>query len=334
MRRLRDEGVGIVFISHRYREVLDVCDRCTVLRNGRVAGAVSRQEATVERLVELTVGHAMEAATERREHAPAPGAEVVLRVRGLLIPGRVENASFEVRAGEIVGLCGLLGSGQNDLARALVGDLQPAAGEIELDGRPLHARDPRTAVRAGMAFMSDSRKEEGIFPDMSVRTNVTAAALHAVRRWFKAPVLSARRERALAADSTRRTNVDAGVLSRPIRLLSGGNQQKAIVARWLSRGARVLVCLEPTRGVDVGARLEIYRQLDALAAEGRALVVVSTDILEVLALCDRIITICRGEITATIARERASERAVALAMQGHQSSGASTRVPVSVAGEA
>jgi ABC-type sugar transport system ATPase subunit len=318
MRRLRADGASIVFISHRYPEVLEICDRCTVLRNGRVAGVVDREHATVERLIEYTVGRTLEHdLTEARQHSPAADADVLLRVRELSVPGRVSGASFKVKAGQIVGLCGLLGSGQNELARALVGDLRSSEGEIELHGRRVHVTSPRDALRHGIAFISDTRKEEGIFPDLAVRQNITAASLRALRGWRATPLLSSRRERALAREAARQTDVDPNVLGQPISLLSGGNQQKAIIARWLAHSPDVLVCLEPTRGVDVGARLEIYRQLDALAASGRALVVVSTDVEEVLSLCDVIFTLYHGEITAEIPRERANERAVALAMQGH-----------------
>jgi ribose transport system ATP-binding protein len=307
MRSLRGRGVSIIFITHRYREVMAVCDRCTVLRNGQVAGTVDAHQATIDGLIAMTVGRQLDVTRERAISEQVARQHVVLSVRGLTLAGRVEQADFDVHRGEIVGLVGLLGSGQSELARALVGDLTPTAGVIELDGAAVVIRTPRQAARLGIGFISDSRKEEGIFPDMSVRGNIAAAALPRFRRWRGWPGLSAAAER----DQTRavglKTGLSPAVLGRPIRLLSGGNQQKAIVARWLLRDARVLVCLEPTRGVDIGARMEIYRQLDQIARDGKSVVVVSTDVEEVLHVADTVVTLYKGQVTARLPRYQATE---------------------------
>jgi ribose transport system ATP-binding protein len=322
LRGLRDEGAAIIFVSHRYREVLEICDRSTVLRNGRVVGRLGRTEATLERLVELTLGQKAEAAFSRRWRSEQPG-EVVLETRGLAVGSRVAGVDLVVRRGEIVGLCGLLGSGQNQLARALVGDAADVSGSMTLLGRNALPRNPREAVRRGAGFISESRQEEGLFPEMTVRSNISVAALDRLLWSRLVRVVRRRRERRLTSAAAAQTGIAPRVLQRPIRVLSGGNQQKSLLSRWLVRRSDLLVTIEPTRGVDVGAKVDIYRELEDLARGGAALVIVSTDIPEILGLSDRIVVFYRGRVTAVLDPQTVGEQDVLLAMQGGTAAGPS-----------
>jgi ribose transport system ATP-binding protein len=248
-------------------------------------------------------------------------------VRNLSVGDRVRDVSFEVHRGEIVGLCGLLGSGQSEVGRALVGDLPgEVQGTIEVrsgrgslaapTNRQPRPSSPRRARQLGVGFLSDNRREEGLFPEMLSEENISIASLG---RYVWSSVLpfirgwSVRRATALTA---RKTGVTPSALRRPVRFLSGGNQQKVVLSRWLLRDSQVLVFLEPTFGVDVGAKNEIYRQLEALAREGQSILVISTDIPEILGISDRIFVMYHGSLTAVLSRGEATEETIVRAMQG------------------
>jgi ABC-type sugar transport system ATPase subunit len=315
MERLREQGVTILFVSHRYREVLTICEHVTVLRNGRVIAGTSCKETSLEKLVELTVGQETETMFKRRSQRTAAG-EVVLAVGDLHVGGRVRGVDMELRRGEIVGLCGLLGSGQNELARALGGDAPDVRGRLTVKGEEVRLHSPRQALRLGIAIMSESRQEEGLFPDLRVSSNISIASLPRVLWSRAARVLSRRKEKRLTAEAATAVHLSEGALERLVGLLSGGNQQKALLARWMMRRCDVLVMIEPTRGVDVGARLEIYRQIERLADGGTGVIVVSTDVPEVMSLADRMLTLYKGRVTAELDPVLVTEREVQLAMQG------------------
>jgi ABC-type sugar transport system ATPase subunit len=322
MQGLRDEGVGIIFVSHRYREVLRICDRATVLRNGRIVGEVACAGTSIEHLVELTLGQKAAAAFHREWHANAAG-EPALALRGLHVGSRVRGVDLEVRRGEIVSVCGLLGAGQNQLARAVAGDAPDVSGSIVLNGVEKVAHSPRQALGHGLAMITENRQEDGLFPDMPVRANISIASLGRVLVSPVVRIIDGWKERRLAAAASRSTGIPARALGRRIRVLSGGNQQKSLLARWLMRRAAVLVLIEPTRGVDVGAKIEIYRELEQLARDGAGILVVSTDIPETMALSDRIAVMYHGRIAAVLDPRTATEQDVLLAMQG----GATTAAP-------
>jgi ribose transport system ATP-binding protein len=316
LKELRDAGVAIIFISHRYREVIDVCDRCTVMRNGGVVASESMDGMTVPQLAQLTLGEtSVPTATMRSEptnviKSSAPAMEA----QAIAVGEKVRDVSFAVAGGEVIALCGLLGSGQNEVARALYGDLPMRSGQVRMDGNVVSLRSPHEAARHGVGFLSESRRDEGIFPHQTTRSNITIAALRTL--WTGFPLISRRRERTLSNEVSDRVGIAPDARDRSIRLLSGGNQQKALVGRWLLRGAKVLICIEPTRGVDVGARLEIYEQLRGLAAAGAGLIVVTTEIEEALTLCDRVIVIYDGAVIASMECSETSEQEVFVAMQG------------------
>ncbi|CAN5523373.1 sugar ABC transporter ATP-binding protein [soil metagenome] len=315
MRGLRAEGVALIFVSHRYREVLEICDLATVLRNGRVVATVTGGEATLERLVELTLGQRAETTFDRSWHTDGTG-ELVLDVRGLSVAARVSEVDLQVRRGEIVGVCGLLGSGQNELSRAICGDATDVDGDVRLVGQDGVPATPRDAVRAGAGLITENRQDEGLFPSLSVMRNISVSSVARLVWSGALRLVRPSVERTLVRSAADRTGIAPGVLQRPVMTLSGGNQQKSILARWLMRGCSLLVCLEPTRGVDVGAKAEIYRELEGLARDGTGILVASTDLPDVLGICDRILVMFRGRIEAQLDPRTASEQDLLLAMQG------------------
>jgi ABC-type sugar transport system ATPase subunit len=315
MRGLRSQGVALIFVSHRYREVLEICDRSTVLRNGRVVGTVARGEATLERLIELTLGQRAETTFHREWRTDGSGEEV-LRVRNLQAGTRLTGVDLDVRRGEVVTVCGLLGSGQSELARALIGDADDVSGEIHLLGGQVAPSTPRAAVQAGAGLVTENRQDEGLFPSLAVARNVSIASLGRLVWSSLVRVVRVSQERRLVGEAAGRTGLAPRTLNRAVMTLSGGNQQKSILARWLMRGCGLLVCIEPTRGVDVGAKVEIYRQLEGLASDGTGILVVSTDLPEVLGISDRVIVLHRGRIEAELDPRVATEQDLLLAMQG------------------
>ncbi|SEP50433.1 sugar ABC transporter ATP-binding protein [Amycolatopsis saalfeldensis] len=303
IRRLRDSGVAVVYVSHRMKEIFQLADRVAVLRDGKLIGVQQASETDENQLVRMMIGRDL-SALERRESAE-PGA-VVLRLENVTTDD-VDDISFEVRAGEVVCLAGLVGAGRSELARAIVGDLPVRSGTVELDGKPLKARNPGDAVKAGIGFAPEERKTDALLMQRSVRDNVSIAVLDRLRRFR---VIRRAKERELVAEYIRELSVRTPSMEQEVRKLSGGNQQKAVLARWLARRPQLLILDEPTRGVDVGAKAEIYRIIDGLAAEGIALLVISSDLPEVLSLADRIVVMRAGHVAGQLNRDEATEEAV------------------------
>ncbi|SDM65885.1 sugar ABC transporter ATP-binding protein [Allokutzneria albata] len=290
MRVLRDEGVAILFVSHFLDQVYAIADRMTVLRNGFLVGEYAAADLDRLGLVSAMLGREL-GALEEIEHAARSGHQagtVLLRADKLGRKGAIEPVDLEIRAGEIVGLAGLLGSGRTELARLLFGADRADSGTLLVDGKPLRGRGPTAAIAAGIAFCSEDRKGEGLVADLSVRDNLILA-LQAARGWARPLPRRTQDElvaRYLAALDIRPANPDT-----PVRALSGGNQQKVLLARWLVTEPRLLILDEPTRGVDVGAKAHIQKLVTDLAAEGMAILFISAELEEVLRLADRVIVL-------------------------------------------
>jgi len=312
LRRLSGEGMSIVYVSHRFREILDLCDRATVLRNGRVVTTAELAGWREADLTEAMVGGRSEVFARARPAAGCPTP--VIAAEGLRYCDQVKDVSFSVAEGEVLALTGLLGAGQNEIARLLGGDLQPDAGSIVIGGRKVVLRHPSDGRTAGICLVSDERKREGILPNLTLRENIALPSLG--QRRAGGLFVDRAAERTAVAESVRQFGVVAGSLETPMRSLSGGNQQKALIARWHLAAAMAFVLIEPTHGVDVVARGEIYRRLDALAAAGKALVVVSSEIAEVLAIADRILIIREGLIAAATTPSETDEEGLNLMIQG------------------
>jgi len=293
IRSLRERGRTIVYVSHFLDEVLGLVDTVTVLRSGHLVRTGPASEETEESLVAGMFGAAAEAEHfEKPKHLTSP---VVLDVSGLNRKGVLSDISLQIRAGEIVGLAGLVGSGRSELARAIAGADPIDRGTITVDGTKRQIRSPADAMAAGMAFLPESRKDDGLFLGLSLSANTTFADLPSVASRFG--VLRLALERRKTSALLKLTSVEPPVPSAKVVNLSGGNQQKVLFARWLFRNPRVLILDEPTRGVDVSARAAIHRLVNNLAAEGTAVLLISSEIEEVLGLAHRVLVMRRGSIT-------------------------------------
>jgi ABC-type sugar transport system ATPase subunit len=304
LRELRDQqGCSIVFVSHRLAEVFALADRVTVLRDGVDVGTGRVADTTPAEVIRLMVGRSLQTFYYK---ADVPVGEPVLEVSGLS-RGFLQDVSLMVRAGEIVGLAGLSGSGRSALARTLFGLRPGYSGQIRLHGRAVNPRSPREAMQAGMALVPEDRKGLGLNLAATVRENMLLAGLHdrGLLSW-----LSDHRERELAQRYVRDLAIRTPSVDAPISHLSGGNQQKVVLAKWLLTDPRLVILDEPTNGIDVGAKAEIYHLIGRLVGEGRAVLLISSELPELLALSDRIVTLYRGRVTAEIAREHATEESV------------------------
>ncbi len=309
VRRLRDRGVGILYISHRLEEVFALADRVTVLRDGQWVGTYPIAEVTPETLIARMVGRAL---TQLFPHTPHPPGPVLLRVHRLRRSGVFEEISFEVRAGEIVGMAGLVGAGRSEVAQAIFGILPPEEGFIEVDGRRMVPRTPWEAMAAGLFYIPEDRHRQGIVGPLSVRENLTLAIL---RRLTRFGLLDLRAERTLAQTYRERLRIRVADLDQPIAALSGGNQQKVVVARGLATRPRILILDEPTRGIDVGTKAEIHRLMDELAAQGIGILMISSELPEILGMSDRILVMQAGRLVGELRRDEATQEGImALAM--------------------
>jgi rhamnose transport system ATP-binding protein len=306
IRRLHDEGVALLYVSHRMDEIFALADRITILRDGKFVDTVPTAEITREDLIRKMVGRDLAAATDTSDSATPPGAPV-LEVIGLTRPGAFEDISLTVRAGEVVGLAGLVGAGRTEVARAIFGADRYAAGTVSVGGQALVGGSIERAIRAGVALVPEDRQDQGLVLPLSVGTNLTLVTLSSLA---KGGVRSTANERATAAKLIEQMQVRAASPDLPAQSLSGGNQQKLVIGKWLAAKPRVLVLDEPTRGVDVGAKAEIYRLIRALARDGLATLVISSELPELLTLCDRIIVLRAGRIAGELSREDATEEKI------------------------
>jgi rhamnose transport system ATP-binding protein len=306
VRRLAASGAAIVLVSHFLDEVLAVADEVTVMRDGRIVRTSPATSETTDSLVAAMIGRRIDLAFPPR--APVPrNAPVVLAAEGLWRRGAIEDISLEIRAGEIVGLAGLVGSGRTEVARALFGADRLDAGHILVEGRPVTIHTPRDAAAAGIAMLPESRKEQGLFMERSVRDNATIARLPDLSPHG---VVDLRRERRVAQEAVAAVDVRTRSIEAPVVTLSGGNQQKVLFAKWLLLRPKVLLADEPTRGVDVGAKRQIYDLLVRLAGEGMAVLLISSEIEEVLGLSHRILVLRAGRVVAEFDGAAATKDAV------------------------
>ncbi|WP_413197184.1 sugar ABC transporter ATP-binding protein [Pararobbsia alpina] len=299
VRRLRDEGLAIIYISHRMAEVYALADRVTVLRDGSYVGELSQGSLDSNRIVQMMVGRSLHDfyQHERLSEAEAAQRPTILEVRDLS-GGKIHPASFSIRRGEILGFAGLVGAGRTELARLLFGADPKASGEIRLENRTVATPNPRAAMRLGIAYVPEDRKGLGLFLQMPVLTNAT---MNVAGRHSRFGIVNDRVLRRLANESVKQLNVK---VSRPdviVGKLSGGNQQKVLLARWLEIKPKVLILDEPTRGVDIGAKSEIYQIIHKLAEAGVAVIVISSELPEVIGVCDRVLVMREGAITGELA---------------------------------
>jgi len=309
--RLRRRGVTMIYVSHRLPEVLQLCDRISVLRDGHYVGTLSRNDATQDKVVQMMIGRSL---SEYFPHhlGAAPG-EVKLRVENLASRGKFERVSFSVRRGEIVGFAGLVGSGRSEVAQAIFGLDPNARGNVEVDGNPLRIGSPREAMRRGVGLVPEDRKRQGLVLLMSGRGNFSLAILD---RLCRLGLLKHRTEAREATELFGRLRVKTPSIETPVSALSGGNQQKVVIAKWLARKLKVLIVDEPTRGVDVGAKAEIHGLIDELARQGCAVLLISSELPEVLNLSTRILVMRDGRLVGEVQRNKANQETLLCMMAG------------------
>jgi len=308
--RLRSRGVAIVYISHKMDELKRIADRVTVMRDGQYIATVPMATTPMDALIAMMVGRQL--AEAGHEMPDTSGNEVVLEARGICRGAMVRDASFVLRRGEILGFAGLMGAGRTELARAVFGADRIDAGEVLVQGRKVSIRSPEDAVAHGIGYLSEDRKHFGLATGMDVETNI---ALASMKRFLSAGFLIDQAAVESAGERyVRQLGIKTPSVRQQVRLLSGGNQQKIVIAKWLLRDCNVLFFDEPTRGIDVGAKAEIYRLLNDLAAQGKAIVIISSELPEVLRMSHRVLVMCEGRITGELrAREASQERIMQLA---------------------
>jgi len=321
---LRRDGVTILYISHKMEEIFRLSDRITVLRDGRLVKTLDRKATTPKEVAHLMVGREIESVrlgAERR-----PGA-AVLEVERLSLPWpgharrwRLEELSFQLRRGEVLGVAGLMGAGRTELLECLFGSApEPFQGRVRLEGRPVQFSHPAQAKAAGVAMVTEDRKRLGLFAQMSVRENITICTLE---ESLVGGFVSGRRERSLAGGSVEQLGIKTAGTEAAVTSLSGGNQQKCIIARWLRTQPKVLLLDDPTRGIDVGAKAELYKVIDQLCRSGLGIIVTSSELPELITLCDRILVLCEGRLTGELARpEFTEQRIMELATQRRVATG-------------
>lgn len=306
IRNLTEKGIALLYISHRLDEIFRIAQRVTVMRDGKVVQTLPREELDEKKLIRLMVGRDI---TNLYPRSATTTGEVVLRARNITRARVLHHCSFEVRAGEILGFAGLVGAGRTELARAIFGAERIDAGEIWLDGRVRRILSPADAITAGIGYLTEDRKKDGLALTLGVAQNITLVNLPSFGGWLN---LAQEKRNVLRARDLLQIRTPS--IERRVNLLSGGNQQKVVVARWLETRARVLFFDEPARGVDVGAKAELFELMDRLASEGRAIVLISSYLPELLNMCDRIVVLREGHIAGELQRDQFSEeRIIALA---------------------
>ncbi|WP_062228741.1 sugar ABC transporter ATP-binding protein [Aureimonas frigidaquae] len=308
LRSLRREGVGIVYVSHRMNEIFQISDRITVLRDGRTIDTRAANDVTSDALVSMMVGREI---GQMFPKEVIPLGDTVLEVENLSHAGKVRDVSFSVRAGEILGIAGLVGSGRTELAQTIFGVTPATSGQIRIDGRPVTVGTVREAIGHGIAYVPEDRAQHGLVRPQTIRENVSMAILNRLTRWG---VVDTARETAAAARAIERFAIRARGPGQVVAQLSGGNQQKVVIAKWLATDPRILILDEPTRGVDVGAKAEIHRLMNQLAAQGLAIVMISSELPEVLGMSDRVLVMNGGRMSAILDRSAATPEAVGAAM--------------------
>lgn len=309
LERLREQGVGIIYISHRMEEIIRLSDRITVLRDGQTVGTINAPDVKTDTLIQMMVGRDIKEHFPRPPHRPG---NVALKVTGLT-NSRVNDISFAVRYGEVLGFSGLVGAGRTELAQALFGIDSFQDGTIEIDGRPAVIRSPREALKQGLVLVPEDRKQQGLINDQTVAFNITLPWLN---RWISGCRFDYQTRDAIVERTIERFSVRLSDVSQPVCDLSGGNQQKVLVGRWMEQPPRILILDEPTRGIDVGAREDLYRIIGELVEQGMALILISSDLDEVLNISHRVGTFREGRLTGIYETENVSAEQIMQQLTG------------------
>jgi ribose transport system ATP-binding protein len=304
--QLRQNGVGIVYISHRMEELKRITDRITVMRDGTYIDTVKTEEVSIDRIIAMMVGREIYDSTKPQVNNASQ--ETVLEVKHLNRGNTLKDISFHLKKGEILGIAGLMGAGRTELARAIFGADPIDAGEIYVHGKKAVIKSPYDAVRLGIGYLSEDRKRYGCLVDMDVKTNIALSSLHRFKRavgWMNDHQISDVSEKVVEA-----LKVKTPSIHQPVKFLSGGNQQKVVIGKWLTRDCDILIFDEPTRGIDVGAKGEIYKLLNELAQQGKSIMMISSELPEILRMSHRILVMCEGRITGELTHEQATQETI------------------------
>jgi ABC-type sugar transport system ATPase subunit len=308
IRQLKSQGKAIVFIGHRLDEILEIADRITVLRDGNLVGECLRDNATQDTLVHMMINRSI---SELIVKETVPIGEVLLETKGLSYPGQYEDVSIKVRRGEIVGMAGLVGAGRSETASAIFGTQPAMRGEIFINGKKVTIRNSLEAMKQGVAMVSEDRARTGLITAFSIKYNMTFAILRKIVT--KLGFVKLKKEEELVDEYVKYLNVKMRGSDQLVRELSGGNQQKVVIAKWLLTESDILILDEPTRGIDVGAKMEVYRLINKLAKQGKAILMISSELPEILQLSDRVYVMCDGHITAEFKRDELDGQKIMMA---------------------
>ncbi|MCD8141083.1 MAG: sugar ABC transporter ATP-binding protein [Planctomycetaceae bacterium] len=300
---LRSKGIGIIYISHRMDEIKRITDRVTVMRDGEYVGTLITADSTKDDIIKMMVGRVVYETPKTHSTVP-PDAPVVLKVEGLRAGRMVKDVSFELRRGEILGVAGLMGAGRTEMARAIFGADRRDAGEIYVNGKKLRGTTPKDAVEAGISYLSEDRKRFGVMAEMDVTENTTLATLE---DYVSGPFINNTKERHTVRTYISQLKIKTPSERQQVRKLSGGNQQKIVIAKWLVKNSQILIFDEPTRGIDVGAKAEIYELMNKLVHEGKSILMISSELTEILRMSDRVMVMCEGYKTAEFSIEEANQ---------------------------
>lgn len=304
VKKLKESGVSIIYISHRLEEVLEMCDRATVMRDGCTIQELNIADVTMDEIIRLMVGRELKDKYPRIEKEIG---EELFRVDNLYAGSKVQNVSFSVRKGEVLCVGGLVGAGRTETVRAIFGLDTKTDGRIFIEGREWVIKDPKDAIRAGIGYVTEDRKGEGLILKLGVDENITLAALDGFRKGIH---LNLGKEKNTVREYVKKLNVKTPSIYQKVENLSGGNQQKVVLAKWLLSKCKVLILDEPTRGIDVGAKIEVYNLINELAREGKAILVITSEIPELLGICDRVVVMARGRMSGSLSREEADQESI------------------------
>jgi ribose transport system ATP-binding protein len=306
IRQLREKGVGVVHISHRLEELKQISDRITVMRDGHYINTVNTQEATIDQIISMMVGRTIFEATP--EIPEKPSQELMLEVKNLKRGTAIKDVSFDLKKGEILGFAGLVGAGRTEVARAVFGADPIDGGEIFVEGKRVHIRRPQDAVQHGIAYLSEDRKRYGLTLSMDVESNLVLAAFKKFMN--RMGWVNSSKTNATAKQITSVLAIKTPNLQQKVKFLSGGNQQKVVIGKWLTADTNILIFDEPTRGIDVGAKSEIYHLLNSLAQQGKAIIMISSELPEILRMSHRVVVMCEGQITGELSAAEATQESI------------------------
>ncbi|WP_040214489.1 sugar ABC transporter ATP-binding protein [Clostridium polynesiense] len=300
--KLKEKGIAVIYISHRMDEIFRICDRVTVLRDGKYIGEAETNEVTKDDLITMMVGRKLE---DQFPYKEVKDKKVIMEVNNLSFEDKVKDVSFQIKSGEILGIAGLMGAGRTELAKTIFGEYKKASGQIFIEGREESISSPKDAIKLGISYLSEDRKKEGLILPLSVRENMSLSNLDKYENKMKK--IDRKAEKNEVDKYIKTLSIKTPNQEQKIKNLSGGNQQKVIFAKWLMKSPRVLIVDEPTRGIDVGAKKEIYDVLNELKASGKAVVMISSDMPEIIGICDRVLVMHEGKLMGELSREDATQ---------------------------